>query len=150
MQSVFLFFEISMSNNKYILSQMIVQTRIPLRYHTPYHMYDLLIRAIRQEKVHLFGRINHSKVAPPDIDMPLTVNVYFGTPAQGTALMMHEPYTLSTKLPLCIGFVHIRSIDMVQLTFYNPFDPEVYPVPFRHTATLVTRIFSTVSELAAT
>ena len=61
------------------------------------------IRArLRQAGFHLFTTINHSAVAPPDAQMPRTVNLYFGMPAQGTPVMMRFP-ELATLLPLCVS-----------------------------------------------
>ena len=61
------------------------------------------IRArLRQAGFHLFTTINHSAVAPPDAQMPHTVNLYFGMPAQGTPVMMRFP-ELATLLPLCVS-----------------------------------------------
>jgi uncharacterized protein (DUF302 family) len=57
---------------------------------------------LRQAGFHLFTTINHSAVAPPDAQMPHTVNLYFGMPAQGTPVMMRFP-ELATLLPLCVS-----------------------------------------------
>ena len=74
------------------------------------------IRArLRQAGFHLFTTINHSAVAPPDAQMPRTVNLYFGMPAQGTPVMMRFP-ELATLLPLCVSVQQITTATTANTT----------------------------------
>lgn len=99
---------------------------------------------LRKAGFHVFDTVHHHTVAPPAAEpMPPTSNVYFGLPAQGTALMVADP-AWAARLPMCVSVQtratpshskcepHLRRPSptrrrahpsvLATCTFYNPFD----------------------------
>ena len=78
----------------------------------------------KQRGLRIFGKVDHAQAAA-DAGVPAlppTVNVYFGSPEQGTPLMRQRP-ELAARLPLCLSVHQPEPSEKapLELTLANPF-----------------------------
>ena len=100
-----------------------------------------LSRQLSARHLTIFGKIDHSQAAREvHLELPPTVNVYFGEPDKGTHLMIHRP-DLAARLPLCLSLR--QEPDGVRITFLHPFpdDPTLLHAA-RHVQDLVLELMA--------
>lgn len=100
-----------------------------------------LSRQLSARNLKIFGKIDHSQAAREvHLELPPTVNVYFGEPDKGTHLMTQRP-DLAARLPLCLSLRQER--DAVRITFLHPFpdDPTLLH-PARHVQDLAVELMA--------